>query len=67
MAGVLATKQMLIRLGLSDEAATEITSDTGQNLSTIEDLAELGAAEIKMLFSSLKQPGARRTHYGRYP
>ena len=57
MAARSAAKQMLLRLGLSDEAATEITSATGQNLSEVADFAELGTSEIKMLFSSLKQPG----------
>ena len=57
MAATAAAKQMLLRLGLSDEAATEITSATGQNLSDVADFAELGTSEIKMLFSSLKQPG----------
>ena len=65
MAGVAAAKQMLIRLGLSDEAATEITSPTGQNLSAIEDLAELGGSEIKTLFSSLMRPGGLMTGGGR--
>jgi hypothetical protein len=59
MAGTAAAKAMLIRLGLSTDAAEEITSATGQNLSEIADFADLGADEIKikMLFSSLKQPG----------
>jgi hypothetical protein len=61
MAGTAAAKAMLKRLGLSEDAAEEITSATGQNLSEIADFADLGADEIKMLFSSLKQPGGLTT------
>ena len=57
MAGTAAAKAMLIRLGLSNEAAEEITSATGQNLSEVADFADLDEDGIKMLFSSLKQPG----------
>ena len=57
MAGTAAAKAMLIRLGLSNDAAEEITSATGQNLSEVADFADLGEDEIKRLFSSLKQPG----------
>lgn len=56
MAGaVAAAKAMLIRLGMDDPAATEITG--AQGLSQVEDFAELGEDEIKMLFSTLKHPG----------
>ena len=65
MAGTAAAKAMLMRIGLTDEAATEITSETGQNISTIDGFADLGAPEIKMLFASLKQPGGTTDTGGR--
>lgn len=54
---VAAAKVMLIRLGLSDDAATEITRATGQNILQVEDFADLREEEIKLLFLSLKHPG----------
>ena len=39
MAATTAAKAMLKRLGLTDGAADEITSATGQNLSQVEDFA----------------------------
>ena len=61
MATTAAAKAMLMRLGLSTEAAEEISRADGQNLSDIADFADLGASEIKTLFSSLKQPGGLTT------
>lgn len=59
-------KAMLIMLGLSDAAATEISAEQGQNLSHVQDYAELGEDEIKMLFSSLKHPGGLTSTGNRY-
>ena len=56
-ATVAAAKAMLKRMGLSDPVCDEITSALGQNLSQVEDFADLSESDIKMLFSSLKNPG----------
>ena len=57
MATRTAAKNMLVRLGLSEDAANEITGVDGQNLSEIEDFAELNESKTRILFALLKNPG----------
>ena len=52
MAATTAAKAMLKRLGLTDGAADEITSATGQNLSQVEDFADLGNAFVTRMSNS---------------
>ncbi len=54
MAAVLA---MLSRMKLSAEAAAEITSVTGQTISTIPDFAEMDKEGVDLVFRQLVRPG----------
>ena len=54
MASVIA---MLQRTNLSAEAAGEITSTTGQGISTIVDFAEMDKEGVDVVFRQLARPG----------
>jgi hypothetical protein len=48
---------MLQRMGLTQEAAAEITSATGQGLTTLDNFDQMDKEGIKMLFTLLVCPG----------
>ena len=54
MAAVIA---MLTRMKLSDEAASEISSATGQGISTIVNFSEMDKEGADLVFCQLARPG----------
>ena len=64
MAAVIA---MLTRMKLSAEAAGEITSATGQAISTMPDLAEMYKEGDDLVFCQLARPGGANTAGVRNP
>ena len=54
MAAVLA---MLTRMKLSSDTAAEITSETGQAISTILDSAKMDKEGVDLVFCQLVRPG----------
>ena len=58
---------MLQRMGLTLEAASEITSAQGQGLITLDDFAQMDKDGIKMLFYSLARPGGTDAAGNRNP
>ena len=54
MAAVIA---MLTCMKLSAEAASEITSATGQGISTIVDFSEMDKEGVDLVFRQLAHPG----------
>ena len=64
MAAVLA---MLSRMKLSAEAAAEITSVTGQAISTIPDFAEMDKEGVDLVFCQLARPGGANAAWVRNP
>ena len=58
---------MLQRMGLTLEAASEITSAQGQGLITLDNFAQMDKDGIKMLFYSLARPGGTDAAGNRNP
>ena len=54
MAAVIA---MLTCIKLSAEATSEITSETGQEISTIPNFAEMDKERVYLVFCQLARPG----------
>ena len=48
---------MLQRMGLSVEAATEVCNVNGQNLSTVDNFLQLGDKDIETLCRVIRRPG----------
>ena len=47
---------MLQRMGLSDEAATEVYNINGQNLSAVDNFLQLGDKDIETLCRIIRRP-----------
>ena len=48
---------MLVRMKLSNEAAIEITSGTGQGITTVVGFAEMDKDGVDLMFRQLARPG----------
>ena len=57
MAHAINVRNMLQRMGLSVEAATEVCYVNGQNLSTEDDFLQLGDKDIETLCRVIRRPG----------
>jgi hypothetical protein len=57
MANALNVRNMLQRMGLSVEAATEVCNVNGQNLSAVDDFLQLGDKDIETLCRVIRRPG----------
>ena len=57
MAHALNVRNMLQRMGLSVEAATEVCNVNGQNLSAVDDFLQLGDKDIETLCRVIRRPG----------
>ena len=57
MAAAIAVRNMLQRMSLSIEAATQVTAIDGQNLSDVNDLLQLEDKDIETLCRVIRRPG----------
>ncbi len=57
MARVLNVRNILQRMGLSVEAATEVCNVNGQNLSAVDDFLQLGDNDNETLCRVIRRPG----------
>jgi hypothetical protein len=57
MAAALSIHNMLQRMGLSLEAATEVVNVNGQNLSVLEDFLQLEDKDVETLCQVIRWPG----------
>ena len=57
MAHALNICNVLQRMGLSLEAATEVCNVNGQNLSAVDDFLQLGDKDIETLCRVIRRPG----------
>ncbi len=58
MANALNVRNMLQRMGLSVEAATEVCNVNGQNLSAVDNFLQLGDKDIETLVCRvIRRPG----------
>ena len=57
MARALSVRNMLQRMGLSMEAATEVVNVNGQNLSVLEDFLQLEDKDVEILCRVIRRPG----------
>ena len=57
MARALSVRNMLQRMGLSMEAATEVVNVNGQNLSVLEDFLQLEDKDVETLCRVIRRPG----------
>ena len=58
---VSAIRNMLQRMGLSLEAANEVTSVVGRNISVLEDSQQLEEKDVKTLCRVIRRPGGTDT------
>lgn len=59
MAAEAAARQMLVRMGLTNEAAAVVVDAGGQGLISIDDFAQLNEKSVKGLCRSLRRPGGQ--------
>ena len=52
-----ANVDMLVRMKLSQAAATEVTSATGQGISSLDNFAEMDKEGVELVFRQLTRPG----------
>ena len=57
MAAAISVRNMLQRMGLSVEAATEVVNVNGQNLSILDDFLQLKDKEVETLCRVIRRPG----------
>ncbi len=57
MAAAISVHNMLQRMGLSLEAATEVVNVNGQNLSVLEDFLQLEDKDVEILCRVIRRPG----------
>jgi hypothetical protein len=57
MAAVIAVRNMLQRISLSLEAATEVTAVNGQNLSGVNDFLQLEDKDIETMCRVIRRSG----------
>ena len=57
MAAAISVHNMLQRMGLSLEAATEVVNVNGQNLSVLEDFLQLEDKDVETLCRVIRRPG----------
>ena len=57
MVAAISIRNMLQGIGLSLEAATEVTNINGQNLSILEDFLQLKNKEVETLCRVIRWPG----------
>ena len=48
---------MLVRMKLSNQAATEVTSAQGQGISSLDNFAEMDKDGVELVFRQLTRPG----------
>ena len=48
---------MLVWMKLSNQAATEVTSAQGQDISSLDDFAEMDKDGVELVFRQLARPG----------
>ena len=58
-ADMAAARQMLVRMGLTNEAATVVVAADGQGLVTIDDFAQLNEKSVEGVCRSLRRPGGQ--------
>jgi hypothetical protein len=57
MAAAISVRNMLQRMGLSVEAATEVVNVNGQNLSVLDDFLQLEDKDVETLCRVIRRPG----------
>jgi len=57
MAATISVHNMLQRMGLSVEAATEVVNVNGQNLSVLDDFLQLENKDVETLCRVIRRPG----------
>jgi hypothetical protein len=57
MANAISVRNMLQRMGLSVQAATEVVNVNGQNLSILDDFLQLEDKDIETLCRVIRRPG----------
>ncbi len=57
MAAAISVRNMLQRMGLSLEAATEVVNVNGQNLSVLEDFLQIEDKDVETLCRVIRRPG----------
>ena len=58
---------MLVRMNLSNQAATEVTSAQGQGISSLDDFAEMDKDGVELVFRQLARPGGVDAQENRNP
>ena len=59
MAAEAAARQMLVRMGLTAEAAAVVVDAGGQGLVSIDDFAQLNEKSVQGLCQRLRRPGGQ--------
>ncbi len=57
MVAAISVRNMLQRMGLSLEAATEVVNVNGQNLSVLDDFLQLEDKDVETLCRVIRRPG----------
>ena len=57
MVATISVRNMLQRMGLSLEAATEVVNVNGQNLSVLEHFLQLEDKDVETLCRVIRRPG----------
>ena len=52
-----ASVDMLVCMKLYNQAATEVTSDQGQGILSLDDFAEMDKEGVELVFRQLTRPG----------